>query len=466
MPVSAPQQPSFRDQLATIDKKGRRVWVYPLRPKGAYYSARTWVSFLLLAFLFAAPFIKIGGHPLLQFDIINRHFFIFGLVFWPQDLHLFVLTLITFVIFVILFTAVYGRLFCGWACPQTIFMEMVFRKIEYAIDGNAPRQRELAKAPWTAGKIFRRASKLAIFYAIAFLVGNTFLAYIIGVEALWKIVTEPVSEHLTGFFFMVLFSLVFFWVFSWFREQACTIVCPYGRLQSVLLDNNSLVVHYDFKRGEPRTPFRRGQERSGGDCIECDACVNVCPTGIDIRNGTQLECVNCTACMDACDRTMRRVEKPTGLIRYATYNEIAQNKKQTLTPRIALYLAVFGLLLVTTTVLLATRTPVEAAVLRATGSLFEELSDGSIRNLYTFRATNKTARQLPLTLRLGGNRNGLLTIHGPELILPAEGQDETVFSIQLPKSTLLIASTPITIEILSGEELLETVHTTFVGPQP
>ena len=248
---------TFRDHLATADERGRRLWVYPTKPKGPFHRWRVVVAIVLLAILFGAPFVRISGKPLILLDIAHRQFFLFGHVFWPQDLYLFVLGAITLAVFIILFTAAYGRIFCGWMCPQTIFMEMVFRKIEYWIDGDGPRQRELDKQPMSARKF-----KHAIFFGISFLIGNTFLAYFIGTEALFDIVTSPPSEHLVGFSLMLLFSLVFYWVFSWFREQVCTLVCPYGRLQSVLLDQNSIVVAYDHKRGEPRGPISKNPDAS------------------------------------------------------------------------------------------------------------------------------------------------------------------------------------------------------------
>lgn len=248
---------SFRDSLATIDKKGTGIRLYPSRPSGKYYTRRTWVAIILLAFLFIIPFIKIGGSPLLLFDIANRQFFILGSVFWPQDLYLFVLAAITLVVFIILFTAIFGRLFCGWACPQTIFLEMVFRRIENWIEGNGPRQKRFKESLPSADKSFRLLLKHAIFIAISFLIVNTLLSYFIGIDRLLAIMAEPISEHVVGFFLVMIFSLVFYWVYASFREQVCTLVCPYGRLQSVLLDSNTIVVAYDYKRGEPR-----GQDES------------------------------------------------------------------------------------------------------------------------------------------------------------------------------------------------------------
>ncbi|HEM48577.1 MAG TPA: 4Fe-4S binding protein, partial [Caldithrix sp.] len=284
MPTSQINKENFRDKLSTVDQQGKRVWIFPKKPSGPFYSARTWMSLLLIIILFSGPFIKINGKPILLLNILERKFIIFGIGFWPQDFYLFVLATITLIVFIVLFTVVYGRLFCGWACPQTVFMEMVFRKIEYWIEGDAQKQRQLNKTPMNFQKFIKKASKHTIFYAISFLIGNTFLAYIIGIEELKKIITDPPSQHLVGLTAMILFSGTFYYIFAFFREQVCTLVCPYGRLQGVLLDQNSIVVAYDFIRGEPRGKIRKNEAgHKKGDCVDCNQCVEVCPTGIDIR---------------------------------------------------------------------------------------------------------------------------------------------------------------------------------------
>src|SRR5690606_5213797 len=312
--IQGDKDQSFRDKVATVDKSGKRVWIYPHKPSGKLFNARTILSVIYLIVFFALPFIKYNGQPIFLLNIIERKFILFGQIFWPQDFFIFGLGMVVFIVFIALFTLVFGRVFCGWACPQTIFMEMVFRKFEYWIEGDAPRQKMLNKAPWNTEKIVKKFSKWIIFWLISFLIANTFLAYIIGIDELKKIITEPVSEHMGGFTAIVIFTSVFFFVYAWFREQVCTAVCPYGRMQGVLLDRDSIVVAYDYVRGEPRAKFKKNKERTQGDCIDCFQCVKVCPTGIDIRNGTQLECVNCTACIDACNHMMEAVGLPTGLI--------------------------------------------------------------------------------------------------------------------------------------------------------
>ncbi|MBP1653492.1 MAG: cbb3-type cytochrome c oxidase accessory protein CcoG, partial [Bacteroidetes bacterium] len=355
---------SFRDSMTIVSKEGKRSWVYPKQPSGRYYRWRTVVSVLLLAFLFGAPFLRMHGQPYFLFNVIERKFILFGTVFGPHDFYLLALSLITTIVFIILFTVVFGRLFCGWVCPQTVFMEMVFRKIDYLVEGDHRRQRRLNESPWTGEKILRKGWKYAIYAVLSFIIGNTLLAWIIGTDQLWRIVTDPPSKHLGGLTAMIVFSAVFYWIFSWFREQACILVCPYGRLQGVLLDRHSIVIAYDTRRGEPRGKLRRGVDRTEGDCIDCDQCVEVCPTGIDIRNGTQLECVNCTACIDACDNVMDKIGKPRGLVRYDSAEAIATGMSRLWTPRVIGYSVVLLLLAIVLSVLLVNRSEVDVTVLR------------------------------------------------------------------------------------------------------
>jgi len=455
---------TYRDKVATVDESGKRIWIYPKKPKGSLTRAREIVAVILLLFLFLVPFVKINGQQLLLFDILNRKFVIFGLVFWPQDFHLFVLATISLVVFVVLFTVSLGRLWCGWACPQTIFMEMVFRKIEFWIEGDARKQIALKKAPWTGQKIFKKFLKHFIFYSISFVIGNIFLAYIISTESLFKIITDPPSEHTVGFFAMIIFSTVFYGVFAFFREQVCTMVCPYGRLQGVLLDPNSIVVAYDFKRGEPRGRFKKQQERNdNGDCVDCQQCVEVCPTGIDIRNGTQLECINCTACIDACNTVMSKLSWPKDLIRYASYNGIKQGTKLKVTPRIAGYSTILLILVIVTGIFLFNRTDVETTILRTPGLLYQETEKGNISNLYNLKIINKTQESKSIRLNLKSPVGQIKIIGGP-LLVPESGMFESAFFVEIPANNIKFLTIPLYIEIFSGDELLDEVRTSFMGP--
>ncbi len=457
---------TYRDQLSTVDSKGKRVWVFPKKPWGWWYNKRKYLSYVLLAFLFAGPFLRINGQPFLMLNILERHFVILGQTFHPQDFHLFALAMITLVVFIILFTVVFGRLFCGWVCPQTIFMEMVFRRIEYWIEGDWKDQMRLKKMPWNREKILKKGSKNLLFWLISFFIANTFLAYIIGSEALLDIVTSPVTDHFGGFVAIAIFTTVFFAVFSLAREQVCTFICPYGRLQSVLLDKNSLVVAYDHVRGENRGKIRKNEDRQAaqkGDCIDCKLCVNVCPTGIDIRNGTQLECINCTACIDACDHMMESVGMEKGLVRFASSETIEKKTAFSLTGRAKAYSLVLLGLLVLMTALLVTRTDIEATVLRTRGTLFTKMDDATYSNIYDIAVVNKTNEAAPIRLEvLEGNAE--ISMIGEELVIEARGEHTGKFMILMKKDQMKKGKNELKIGVFNNNQLEETISTTFIGP--
>jgi cytochrome c oxidase accessory protein FixG len=456
------EEAAFRDHIATVDEKGKRRWIFPKKTNGTFTQARKYLAWVLISLLIIGPFLRYDGQPIMLFNILERHFILFGLVFMPQDFHLFVLAMITLVIFIVLFTVIWGRLFCGWICPQTIFMEMIFRNIEYWIDGDGPQQRKLAAAAWNIEKIVKRILKYTLFYLLSFIIGNVFLAYIIGSEQVLKIIREPVSNHLAGFTAMVLFSGVFFFVFAYLREQVCIAICPYGRLQGVLLDANSMVVAYDYVRGEPRTKFSR-EGNTGGDCIDCKQCLYVCPTGIDIRNGTQLECTHCTACMDACDDIMDKINRPKGLIRYDSFNGILSGSKNLWTNRVKAYTLLLVLLLGITGFLLATRGNVEITVMRTPGMLFQETSDGYISNLYNYQMANKTNK--PMTVRLITTTDGAsIKMIGNNNILPQAGVSKGSFFVYLPKDKITDRKTKVNITIIQGQEVVASTTTNFMGP--
>ena len=457
---------SFRDRIATVDAKGKRKWIYALKPKGKFYSVRTWVSWGFFILFFTLPFITVKGRPLFLFNIPQAKFIIFGQVFWPQDFFIFGLMMIAFIVFIVLFTAAFGRLFCGWVCPQTIFMEMLFRKLEYLIEGDAPAQKLLNNAPWTGKKIFKKTLKHFLFFLLAFIIANFFLSYIIGMKQLQTIITEPVSEHLGGFVAIVAFSGVFYGVYAYFREQACTVVCPYGRLQSVLLDRNSMVVAYDYKRGEPRGKYKKKAELANplGDCIDCFQCVKVCPTGIDIRNGTQMECVGCTACIDACDHMMEAVGRPKGLIRYASENGIAEGKKLRYTGRMKFYTLILILLTGLLSFMLISRKDVDGTIIRAAGITYQERGTDSISNLYNIKIVNKTTEALTLVLKLEDAPGHIIEAEGRPIEVKAEGQGKGSFFIVLPNDFLRDRKTNLKLGLYADDKKLTTLSTNFMGP--
>jgi cytochrome c oxidase accessory protein FixG len=452
---------SFRDSVATISKEGKRNYITPQQPKGKLYNLRTYFSYFYLILFFTLPFIKIGGEPIFLFNILERKFIFFGVIFWPQDFFIFAIGLLTFLVFVILFTVAFGRLFCGWACPQTIFMEMVFRKFEYWIEGDAQNQRRLDAMSWNFEKIRKRGLKLIVFFTFSFLIANYFLAYIVGMDELLVLIKEGIFLHFGTFSSLIIFTFVFFFVYLWFREQVCIIVCPYGRLQGVLLDKNSILVAYDYVRGEPRGKMS-DTRIDKGDCVNCAACVRVCPTGIDIRNGTQLECVNCTACIDACDDIMDHIGKPKGLIRYASENNIANKEKTRYTLRLKMYTVVLLGLLSFLATLLITRDDVSIRVMRTAGQMYQKQINGGISNLYNIKLANKTRKIIHLDLKLDNVEGEIQMINA--ITVPKESYFQTSFFIVLQPSQIKKRKTKIKIGVFQEGRKIETVTVSFLGP--
>jgi cytochrome c oxidase accessory protein FixG len=454
----------FRDHIGTVNQDGKRNWIYPIKPKGKFYNARTVLSLFYLVVLFVIPFIKIDGHPFILLNVIDRKFILFGQIFWPQDFVIFAIVMITLIVFIALFTVAFGRLFCGWVCPQTIFMEMVFRKIEYWFEGDSMKQQKLTKMPWNSEKILKRGGKNVVFWLISFLIANVFLSYIIGMDELINIVTGSFKEHVGGFVSIVVFASIFFFVFAWFREQVCIMVCPYGRLQGVLLDKDSVVVAYDHKRGEDRAKLRKGEERTAGDCIDCKQCVRVCPTGIDIRNGTQLECVNCTACIDVCDDIMDRVGFDRGLIKYASENSISSGKKLGFTPRLKAYTGVLIILLGVIVTLLASREDIETNIIKTRGTVYQTRENGDFTNLYDVTFINKTYNEHNLRLEIEDENIQLEMVSEMNQLKP-ESKLNNKFFIVIPKAHRNKAQGKININIYKGDELLGKEKVKFYLPE-
>ncbi len=471
--METPDKEKFRDSIGTITEEGKRAWVFPKKPNGKFYEYRKLVSYFLLAFLVSAPFIKINGNQFLMFNILERRFNIFSFPFWPQDFYLFVVSMLIGVIFITLFTVAFGRIFCGWICPQTIFMEMVFRRIEFWIDGDRGKQIKLKKQAWNAEKIRKRLLKWFVFLIISFLIANVFLAYLIGSDKVIQYIVEGPEKHVSTLFSLSIFTGVFYFVFAWFREQVCIIACPYGRLQGVLLDNKSIIVAYDHKRGEAdngRKKWRNGEDRKSlghGDCIDCFQCVHVCPTGIDIRNGTQLECINCTACIDECDDIMGKVGLPKGLIRYASEAEIENKEPFKLTARMKGYIAVLIILTGVFIGMLFLRNDVEATILRLPGQLYEHKANNIISNVFTYKLVNKTTNEIDdVEFKLRKYKGSIKLVSTKDnFIVPAQGIAEGTVFIEINKSNLHGDKNKLMIEVYSHGKLIETTTVNFLGPR-
>lgn len=453
-------EPGSINTISTVEKSGKRKWQYAFKPSGKLYNLRTVLSFFYLGIFFLLPFLKYKGMPMFQFNFPDRVFIIFGKIFLPQDYIIFGVAFLVALLFIIIFTLIFGRVFCGWICPQTIFLEMVFRKIEFWIEGPAHKQKIADKSKWTTQLWMKKILKHAIYLFISFLIANTFLSYIIGVDELFKIIREPVSQHIQGFLSIIFFTLVFYSVFAFVREIVCIVICPYGRLQSVLLDKNSVVVAYDYLRGEPRSKKR---EESKGDCIDCNMCVNVCPTGIDIRNGTQMECVNCTACIDACNMMMAKVNRPPDLIKFASENNIATRQKTKFTTRMAIYSVVLLALVGLLSFLIAKQKIFEAEVLRAGGVVLQEQPDGTITNLYRLKAVNKSRNTEPFLIKLQ-EQNAELIITGKKIDSLKAGQEiDEQFFIKRKKTDIKSRKEYFHLDIYQGQRVIDTKEVIFIG---
>lgn len=459
---------TFRDSVGTMEQSGKRKWIFPKKPQGRYTDYRTIVSVFLLAIFFALPFLTINGNPVLLINILDSQFYIAGQPFYPQDFFILALGAITSIIFVILFTVVFGRIFCGWICPQTIFMEMIFRKIDYLIEGDRNKQMKLDRQEWNAEKIWKRSLKYFIFVVISLIITHWMYMYIVGYKEVLHIMKGGPFENFSSFLVMIIFTGAFYFVFAWFREQVCTLVCPYGRLQGVLIDKQTINVYYDFKRGENRSKWRKGEDRKAegkGDCIDCNQCVVVCPTGIDIRDGQQLECVNCTACIDACDEVMVKVGLPKGLIRYATEDEIEKEIPFRFTTRMKAYTAVLILMIGFLGFLLSNRGELEAKFIKPAGSSYF-VRDGNITNIYNFTFLNKANKDQLVTIKVINPEHGVVKLSADnKIVLKKNEITKGSINISFPEKEMQLSKQKVTIGVYDQKgELLDSFDTYFEGP--
>jgi cytochrome c oxidase accessory protein FixG len=405
-----------RDSLTTVNEDGSHYVLHPADARGRFTVWRRVTAAVLVAVYVLLPWIPIRGNPAVFLDIANLRFHLFGFTLAIQDMWLmfFLISGLGFTLYYV--TALFGRIWCGWACPQTVFLEHVYRRIERLLEGDAPKRHQLDRAPWTASKWFRRGLKQALFVLVSFVIAHIFIAYFVSLPHVWQMMTHAPTEHWSVFVFISAATAILYVNFAWFREQLCIIICPYGRLQSALIDDDSLVIGYDAGRGEPRGKIHRGESGgdpvpSTGDCIDCHRCVQVCPTGIDIRQGLQMECIGCANCIDACNEIMDKVERPRGLIRYDSSKGLAGGRTRFLRPRTIVYTL---LMLVGISVALFSVTrfqPASMTTVRMSGPPYF-VSGDTIRNQFLVRVINKQDGPVQFSLR----------------VIPAESAPAGVFS--------------------------------------
>jgi len=448
--------------LPTLNEDGSRRWIRPKPSHGAYWKARRAVAYGLMLVFFLIPHLRMGGKPLILLDIPRRQFTLFGTTFLPTDTLLLMLLLASIIIAIFLLTALFGRVWCGWACPQTVYMEFLFRPIERWAEGG--RSGSLALDKQHRNFHPRRLLKYAIYAVLALFLAHTFLAYFVGTEALAQWIRRSPAEHPTSFFVMAGTAVAIFGDFAYFREQTCLVACPYGRMQSVLLDRQSLIVAYDPTRGEPRM---KGKTRptGAGDCIDCGACVVTCPTGIDIRDGLQMECIHCTQCADACDDIMTRVGKPKGLIRYSSRELLEGHKRHLIRPRTVLYPLALAVFLGGFTYALATRDAADVTVLGGQGEPFMIQADGRIANQVRVKIANRTNADHDYRIEVVGAADGSVVVPQNPLRVAAGESAVTPLFVLLPRSAFHDGEHRVTVRVSDGAGFSTDAAYRLVGPE-
>lgn len=460
--MSTSQRPNI-DSVTTIREDGSRFFLHPADVKGFFSRHRKWTGLLLIGIYLTLPWIEIAGHPAVFLDVGGRRFHLFGLVLAFQDAWLlfFAITGLGFTLFFV--TSLLGRIWCGWACPQTVFLEHVYRPIERLIEGDAVKRRTLDESGWTGEKIFKRTFKQLVFIFVSAVISHLFLAYYVSLPELWAMMHDAPAEHGGAFVFVFLFTAVNYFNFAWFREQLCIVICPYGRLQSALTDDNTLVIGYDEDRGEPRGKV---SDSTAGACIDCNRCVQVCPTGIDIRQGLQLECIGCAACIDACDEIMTKVKRPTGLIRYDSFNGLAGNTTKWIRPRTVLY-AILLLVGVSVASFAITRVhPANLGVTRMTGAPYVVSTD-SVRNQFLVRVVNKhnVTERFAISLE-GGPANLEVSGVNPTIAVGALGELVLPLVLQVPRSDYAGRFTLNVVLRDEDDDYALNREIEFIGPDP
>lgn len=452
------------DSVTTINDDGSRYFLHPADVSGRWTFSRRLVGVMLIAIYVLLPWIPINGNPAVFLDVENRMFHLIGLTLVPQDMWVMFFAVSGFGFALFFGTSLLGRIWCGWACPYTVFLDHVYRRIERWIEGDAPARRSLDNAPWSSGKAFKRVLKHALYIIISALIAHVFLSYFISLRRLYGFMHEGPLQHATAFGIVTFLTLTLWFCFGYFREQFCIIMCPYGRLQGALTDDDTVNVGYDEKRGEPRG----AKGRVTGDCIDCRRCVQVCPTGIDIRNGLQLECIGCTACIDACDDIMSKIDRPKGLIRYDSFNGFAGRARRVLRPRIYAYCALAALGLGALMLVASQKARPYLATISRTGGAGFYSDATSIRNIYKIRVMNKRNQEGTVTIRLGAGTPAGYQLSGAEQTFAVPALDEmsrTCVVVAPADSYVGVSDIVLEVHANPGDVTLEkTVR--FLGPNP
>lgn len=420
------------DRLHVLDSHGSRRYVYPADVRGRFSRLKPWVFAVLILIYVTLPFIRIGGHPAILIDIPSRHFYLFGKVFNAQDFYLFYFLLTGVGFSLIALSALFGRVWCGWACPQTVFLEGIFRRIERLLEGSASQRSRLAEGPWTGEKILRKGVKHLLYLGVSFCLAHVLLAYFVSMPGLLSMIHGGPRAHVTPFLWALAFTTIIYLNFWWFREQLCLIVCPYGRLQSALQDQDTVVIGYDRRRGEPRGKVGTA---GAGDCVDCGRCMAVCPTDIDIRNGLQLECVGCAYCIDACDEIMDKLGRARGLIRYDSERGLNEGKRRFWRGRVYGYVVAGMIGLTVATTLFLRHQNFEANVLRGQGAPYV-LEGDMVRNQFLVHLVNKNPVESILTIAPEGHPAVRFIVSQPEVRLPSLESQKVPVVLMLARAQL------------------------------
>lgn len=448
--------------LPTMNEDGSRRWVRPRPSSGRWDTRRRVVAYALMALYLTIPHVEMNGKPLILLDAPRREFTFFGYTFLPTDTLLFMLFLGIVVLAVFLLTALFGRVWCGWGCPQTVWMEYLFRPVERFFEGGAQGSLAIDRG----GNRFhpRRLLKFAVFLVLALVLGHTFLAYFVGVDQIVQWVQRPPAQHPSAFAVMAVTTMLVFADFAYFREQTCTIACPYGRWQSVMLDRSSLIVSYDPRRGEPRQRGTKRRTTTAGDCIDCGMCVQTCPTGIDIRDGLQMECIHCTQCIDACDAVMDKIGKPRGLIRYTSREMLAGTARHLLRPRTIIYPIALAAFLGTFVFLLGTKAAADVTLLRAVGDPFSLDASGRVVNQVRLRIANRSRTDQAYRIDVMGAEGGEVVVPVNPFPVTSGKTETTSFFVALPATAFAAGEPSITVRVSDSAGFSDTFAWRLLGP--